>query len=128
MNLKQVELMAMQSLLPGLTVAAEQAIELLNEARTVLGLPPVGINAGAGNTRKSRGGPPATDNKYSIHEAPPVVGTGKRRVSKLARQKLGASTRERWAAVKEAGIDTKGKLPTAADLARARKMIARRKV
>ena len=116
----------MQSLLPGLTFGAEQATNLLNDARLVLGLPPVRIETGERRGRKR------ADEPYNpeIHEASAPSGKGPpartKQMSKKARQKLGASTRKRWAIVKEAGIDTGGKIPSAAHIARAQRIMARR--
>ena len=123
--------MAMQSLLPGLTFAAERSIELLNEVRTVLSLPPAKMHVGE---LVRRGRPPGTARTAppanpAIHEAPrakkkAAVG---RKMSAAQGKEVGRRTRERWEIVREAGLKPKGGSPTNAEVMRALKIVEKKK-
>lgn len=128
---RQFELMAMQSLLPGLTFSAEKCIENLNEARGTLGMPPMRL-------RVEGGTPPILSGETStvrpmltaLREVGVKIdrrkGKGKRHMSPEVKAKVGAATRERWAIVKAAGISTNGKLPSHRDIDKAHKILAKR--
>lgn len=126
----------MQSLLPGLAFSAEKCLELLNEARGTLGMPPMRLrvdggtapilSAETGTVRpmlasiRSEGGPTITE-KVDRRK-----GKGKRHITPEAKRRIGDSTRERWAIVKAAGVSTNGKLPSARDIDKAQKILAKR--
>jgi hypothetical protein len=112
---------AQASLLPGLQYAADLAIDALNDARAILRMPALHL-ANMQSVAQDR------NQVQSINEAPKQRHTRKRRkLSKEARKKLAASTRERWDVVRAAGIKMKGTVPTAAEVERGRKILERRK-
>jgi hypothetical protein len=143
-NARNLELMAMQSLLPGLTVAVERSIELLNEARGALALPLVMLQTGDSVAPKRRGRPPGRPpaasvvppppeeepgNGKHIHEAPASkkqAAKARRKMTAAQRQAVGEATRARWDVVREAGIKPKSGSPSNAEVERALRIIQRK--
>lgn len=140
MTSQQAEILGMQALLPGLRHSAERSVELLNEALRALGLPLARLDSGEA---PRRGRPPGSGVKALVKTPAEQAGAGRvadalkepkpgKRgghhgpMSVKTKRKVGQSSKARWALAKEAGIDTGGKIPGAADLERARKIIARR--
>jgi hypothetical protein len=122
---EEAEQFEMIGLLPGLTLAAEHAVELLNEARAALSLSPVHLDIGRSKARKeaAAAAEPEPAGGTEIHEVP----KRKKGKSTAAYKRAGEATRERWAIVKEAGIKLKGSgAPTIAMVERARKILAKR--
>ena len=65
---------------------------------------------------------PATD--QAIHPATEPAHT--RRMNTRQKRRMAQISKERWAVVKAAGVDTRGKIPTAEMVDRARAILARR--
>lgn len=140
---KQFELMAMQSLLPGLTFAAERSLDTLNEARSALSLPLVTMQVG--DPAPKRGRPPKAasaahlpivEDNPEIHEAPgsrrrstarkKQKESGGRKMTASQRKRVGQATRQRWEIVREAGIKPKSGSPSNIEVARALKIIEKK--
>lgn len=129
------ELMAMQSLLHGLTYAAERMVDTLNEARQALSLPLMRLAEDGyeeptppASSMALANGHEATDEDGSATKKKKKRGrprTSSRIWSKRTKQRIGDNTRERWDVVKAAGISN-GKAPSAAMVERAKKILARR--
>lgn len=130
-NASRFEAMAMQSLLPGLTFAVERAVELLNRTRAVLSLPPVIVVSPEQSAPARRGRRPRAAQiedepvESEAEEAAPVKASRKRWTPKQRRE-IGQRTRDRWAAMREAGITPRKNSPSSAEVQRALKIIERR--
>jgi hypothetical protein len=116
------------ALMPGLSLAVERTLESLNEARRVLGMPPVSL---VDNAAPRRGRPPKSVANALPVATPPApaverAAPRKRAMSKTGRKSVGHHTRERWALVKEAGLTLSGRSPSSADVEKAKKILARR--
>lgn len=122
---RQFELLAMQSLLPGLTFSVEKSLDLLNDARRALSLPLFALTEGAASPMKRRGrGRPVGIKEAGPRKSPALV---KRRMTAAQRQAVGAASRQRWAIVREAGIKMVGPAsPNKQQVERARRIIAKR--
>jgi hypothetical protein len=137
-NTSKFEAMAMQSLLPGLTFAAERAIELLNQTRAFLSLAPVFLQGIEGAPAR-RGRPPRQPEPerspaldWAIPEpevaAPARAKKAVRRGWTPAQRKaIGERTRLRWEAIREAGIKPRAASPSKIEVERALRIIERRK-
>ncbi len=91
----------MDALLPGIRYAAERAVENLNEARAMVGLPPARLDVPGVLTARKRGRPPkvrAAEPEPAAPAESAVVTT-----TRPKRRKVSATARD-WALVKEAGI------------------------
>ncbi|HTA42653.1 MAG TPA: hypothetical protein VK789_09410 [Bryobacteraceae bacterium] len=129
----------MQSLLPGLTFAVESALELLNTTRAVLGLEPVLIrNGDIRESRPRRGRPRRAADEPEVQEesetaetlavvaAPRKARAKRKQWTAKQRRDIGERTRQRWAAMREAGITPRNNSPSTAEVERALKIIERR--
>jgi hypothetical protein len=147
MRPEQYQSIAMQSLLPGLQVAAERAVASLNEARGFLGLRPLVLQPATEVTmqrlpKQTTGSlgtllivdaytpePEQTRAEATGQEQTPAEATEpapRRVMTPSAKKKLVSFTAERWRIVKEAGLDSGGRLPSNEMLEKAKKILARR--
>ena len=120
MTQKEAEIIANRALLPGLEHAAVLVLHALNATRAVLAMPTLVLS---GTTRQSDNAIHDDNGTDAMHGGLEGLLTKKRSMSRESRRKVGNSVKERWGVVREAGIDTKGKIPTNADLEKARKIL-----
>lgn len=110
----QFQTIAMQSLLPGLTLAAERAIEDLNEARATLKLAPVEFDASLVISQPESESPLPVQNLRSQSVRRPQY-----LLSEAARTKLRSAAKARWAIARQMGLVVNGRLPSAAEVEKA---------
>lgn len=110
---------AQAAMLPGLQFALQTALDNINDARLALKMSPLELS-------DERTAPvqhtPAPFLRGEIHAKPKK----RRRMSTESRDKLRAATQERWDLVRKAGIKMTGRVPSAADVQKAQKLLARR--
>lgn len=123
--------MLMQSLLPGLTHAAQTAVEQLNEARQACGLPPIDVNLSPhikrrGRPRKSSLSLSAATPEPEPADAKPAAAPARsHRKKTAAAEDARLSTAERWQMARAAGLHPKT-VPNAAMMDKARRILAKR--
>jgi hypothetical protein len=123
MTQKTTEMIVHQALLPGVEHILALVLRALNDTREALAMPPLTLQG------RSEGEPVfSLDLQHVPSNGGDAPNNGKKRqMSMQAKRKVGASVHERWNIVKSAGIDTGGRIPTNADVERARQILAKRK-
>jgi hypothetical protein len=116
----------------GIEHAVRHTLGELNQIRTRMGLPPFHLAEHSAAPRRGRPRKSAAaDAQRQIHEAPaaaapPAPRKKPRRMTPRQKQHLATLTRARWDVIRKAGLKTSGRLPTAAEVARAQKILERK--
>ena len=124
MESKNVELVAVQALLLGLELSARKSLETLNEVRAFIGMPPVEFDLQSGSLPDSPSGLTSLLARAKPTNEPSDT-EGRKPWADAARKRVGDSAKQRWALVREAGIEAEanGHMPSNALVARAREII-----